>query len=518
MSTSLNIANKKHVWEYYVKLSDFEAQCKFCENRHIYLKDGDLKTHMANHHIKIWKYEEEKTIIKGPWMSFKYLRKSYSQCIICNAHVLSTFEYVKNHLSSHSEKQRENHTFRSWPWKYSTKKDDFVVECNICNKNVFVQVHNYLDVHIKVKHWDKLKNTQETHDTVGSSECVSSLQTNTTSKSLTIVTKKHLWKYFVKLPDFKAQCMFCENIYYYINNGNFYNHMENYHDKFLKYEQERKLIKLPWMYFKYLNKSHSQCIICDANVLSTSESVENHLGSHSEKQRKNHIFCSLLWKYSTKRDDFVVECNICNKNVSLHVPANLDVHIKGKHWDKLKNTQKTHDTVGSSECVSSLQTVTTSKSLTIVTKKNVWKYCVKLPNFKAQCIFCEKKYYYITVDSFRIHIARHHRKIWKYEEEKKRIKLPWMYFKYSNKLYSQCIICNANVRSTSESTENHLSSHSEKQRKNHILRSWPYKYMTRRDDFVVECNICYKNFALGIYQGLIFHIKMTHSDKLKNTN
>nr|XP_012219788.1 PREDICTED: uncharacterized protein LOC105670699 [Linepithema humile]XP_012219797.1 PREDICTED: uncharacterized protein LOC105670699 [Linepithema humile] len=378
MSTSLNIANKKHVWEYYVKLSDFEAQCKFCENKYIYLGDQNLKRHMALHHIKIWKYEEEKTVIKGPWMFFKYLYKSYSQCVICDAHVLSTFKYVENHLSSHSEKQRENHTFRSWPWKYSTNRDDFVVECNICNRDVSLHVHANLDIHIKLKHWDKLKNTQKIHDTVGASECVSSLQTDTSSKSLTIVTQKHFWKYFVKLPDFKAQCMFCENKYNYINTANFFNHTKKYHKKILKYEQERKLIKIPWMYFKYLNKSHSQCIICDANVLSTSESVENHLSSHSEKQRKNYILCGWPYKYSTKINDFVMECNICNKNVLLSVYNYLDAHIKEKHWDKLKNTQETHDTVGSSECVSSLQTDTTSKSLTIVSKSicgNIMQNC-----------------------------------------------------------------------------------------------------------------------------------------------
>nr|XP_012215920.1 PREDICTED: uncharacterized protein LOC105668249 [Linepithema humile]XP_012215928.1 PREDICTED: uncharacterized protein LOC105668249 [Linepithema humile] len=390
MSTSLNNAYKKHVWEYYVKLSDFEAQCKFCENKYIYLRDEYLKPHMAINHIKIWKYEEEKTIIKGPWMFFKYLNKSCLQCVICDTHVLSTFEYVENHLSTHTEKQRENHTFRSWPWKYLTKRDDFVAECNICNKNISLQVYDYLVIHIKVKHWDKLKNTQETHDAVGSSQCVSSLQTNTSSKSLKIVTKKHLWKYFVKLPDFKAQCMFCKNKYNYISTINFRNHMEKYHKKTLIYEQERKLMKLPWMYFKYLNKSHLQCIICDANVLSTSESVENHLSSHSEKQRKNHILSSWPYKYSTKKDDFVAECNICNKNISLQVHDYLDIHIKVKHWDKLKNTQESRDTVDSSERVSSLQTNTSSKSLKIVTKKHLWKYFVKLPDFKAQCTFCKK--------------------------------------------------------------------------------------------------------------------------------
>jgi len=163
-----------------------------------------------------------------------------------------------------------------------------------------------------------------------------------------IATKKHLWKYYTKLPDCRAQCKFCENKYNYINSTEFKRHIAKKHKKIWEYERERKLSKWPWMYLKYLNKLYSQCIICDANVLSTSESAENHLSLHSEKQRENYIFCKWLWKYCVKRNDFAVECNIYHKYISLFIYNYLDFHIKSIHLDKLKNTREMHDTVGSS--------------------------------------------------------------------------------------------------------------------------------------------------------------------------
>jgi len=146
-------------------------------------------------------------------------------------------------------------------------------------------------------------------------------------------------------------------------------------------------------------------------------------------------------------------------------------------------------------------------SRTIVIKKNVWKYYIKLPDFKTQCKFCEIKYYYVSPSNFKIHIARHHRKIWKYEKKKKLMESPWMYFKYFNKLSSQCIICDANVPSILESLENHLYLHSEEHRENYILRSWTWKYCTKSSDFEVECDICHKNLSLPIKEHLNSHIK-----------
>nr|XP_012227772.1 PREDICTED: uncharacterized protein LOC105675320 [Linepithema humile]XP_012227773.1 PREDICTED: uncharacterized protein LOC105675320 [Linepithema humile] len=506
-----NIGFKKHMWKYYTKLPNFKAQCMFCEKKYTYISSyTNFYQHVARHHITIWKYEEKRKVMKEPWMYFKYLNKLYSQCIICDANVLSTFKSVKNHLNLHSGEQRKNYAYQNWSRKYWTQESDFVVECNVCHDNVSFPLHSIMGCHIKKTHLDKFKNTQEIHDTVGTSELVPSFQTDSLSLS---ITTKNLWKYYIKLPDFKAQCMFCEKKYNYINTTKFYQHVARHHITIWQHEEERKQMKEPWMYFKYLNKLYLQCMICDANVLSTFNSVKNHLNLHSGEQRKNYAYRCWPRKYWTQESDFVVKCNICHNNVSFLVNNTVDHHIRKTHLDKLKNMQETHDTVDSSERVSSFQT--NSMSLNIATKKHVWKYYIKLSDFKAQCMFCEKEYSYVTYRNFNKHVTIHHRTIWKYEE-RKLMKKPWMYFKYLNELYSQCIICDANVLSTFESVKRHLNLHSGQQRKNYAYRCWPRKYWTQESDFVVNCNICHDNVSLSVHSYIDHHIRKTHLDKLKN--
>nr|XP_012224431.1 PREDICTED: uncharacterized protein LOC105673402 [Linepithema humile] len=250
---------------------------------------------------------------------------------------------------------------------------------------------------------------------------------------MSLITKEHIWEYYINLTDFKAQCKYCEFKYNYINDTNFKRHIEKNHKKILEYEEERKLRKWPWMYFKYSDQLLSQCIICYANILSTSKSadLEDHLSSHSKEQRKNHILQNWKRKYWTQRNDFEVECDICNNNISLQIRKHLDFHIRKTHSDKLKNMQETHDLVDSSERVSSLETNVTFMPLDIATKKHIWEYYIKLSDFEAQCKYCENKYNYIDNGNFIRHIAKLHEEIWKYEEGGKLRKRPWMYFKRS---------------------------------------------------------------------------------------
>nr|XP_012224428.1 PREDICTED: uncharacterized protein LOC105673399 [Linepithema humile] len=358
---------------------------------------------------------------------------------------------------------------------------------------------------------------QETHDPIDSSERVSSLETNIMFMSVNIATKKNIWEYYINLTDFIAQCKYCEIKYNYINDAHFKRHIKSFHTKILQYEEEKKLIKGPWMYFKYSDELLSQCIICNADILSTSKSEDfvDHLSSHSEEQRKNHILQNWKRKYWTQRNDFEVECNICNNTISLQIHIHLDSHIRKTHLDKLKKKQETHDPIDSSECVSSLETNIIFMPLSIATKENIWEYYIKLADFEAQCKFCENKYNYIDNGNFIRHIAKLHEEIWKYEEGGKLRKRPWMYFKYSNQLFSQCIICDSKVLSTSKFVGDHLNLHSKDQQNSHTFRSWTEKYWIQRNDFVVECNICHDNLPLSIQECLDSHIKETHSDKLK---
>ena len=119
--------------------------------------------------------------MKWPWMHFKYLDNIYLQCTICDANVLSTFESVENHLSLHSEEQQKNYKYKCWPCKYCTQEDDFMVKCDICHNNISIYVSQHLNIHIKLVHPDKLRDTQETHHT-DLSKCVLSLGTGTTSE------------------------------------------------------------------------------------------------------------------------------------------------------------------------------------------------------------------------------------------------------------------------------------------------------------------------------------------------
>ena len=154
MSKSLYITNKKQVWDYFIKLSDYEAQCMFCENKYCYAINSYFKSHVARNHTDIWKYEEERKLIRWPWQYFKYFNKSRSQCIICDATVLCTTKSVKNHLNLHSSQQQDN-IYQSWQHKYWTRKDDFVVECNICQNNVTLSISRSLNYHLKMAHYAK---------------------------------------------------------------------------------------------------------------------------------------------------------------------------------------------------------------------------------------------------------------------------------------------------------------------------------------------------------------------------
>jgi hypothetical protein len=254
----LNIVTKKHVWKYYTKLSDFTAQCKFCEKEYYYIKVANFERHTRKHE-EIWKYEEERKLTKWPWMYFKYFNKLYLQCIICDAKVLSATKSVENHLSSHSKKQQENHILRRWQWKYFTKRGDFVMECNICHKYLSLSVVNYLDRHIKKTHSNKLTNTQETCDTFGSSERVLSLQTDTIPMSLNDCSMSDM--------------------------SNFWVHIKKMHEKVFNLEEKfRSLHGSSRIYFKYFNSLALKCIICDESVLFLSECLEDHLRSHTQKQ------------------------------------------------------------------------------------------------------------------------------------------------------------------------------------------------------------------------------------------
>nr|XP_012230658.1 PREDICTED: uncharacterized protein LOC105676981 [Linepithema humile] len=355
---SLSIATRMNVWDYYMKLPNLKAQCKFCENRYDYITpinfqrhietqhqeiwkyeekrklecylDSHIKRihsdklknmletcntvdssesvslhqtdtmslrHVGTQHPEIWKYEEERKLMKWPWMYFKYLNNLYSQCVICCANILSTSECVKDHLNSHSEEQQKNYyIYRVWPWKYCTQRGDFIVKCNICCNNLSLSVCSHLDSHIKKMHSDKLKIMQETHNTVNSSKHVSSFEMDPMS--------------------LKDSC---------IEISNFWVHIKEMHKKIFNLEEKFRSLHGPSRtYFKYFNSMTLMCIICNKNVLFLSECLEDHLYSHSREELIKHTFHHWLWKYCEKKNNFVVECDICHNNFFLSNETPLD--------------------------------------------------------------------------------------------------------------------------------------------------------------------------------------------------
>eukprot|EP00918_Siedleckia_nematoides_P090068 GHVU01197960.1.p1 GENE.GHVU01197960.1~~GHVU01197960.1.p1 ORF type:complete len:127 (+),score=13.00 GHVU01197960.1:226-606(+) len=121
------------------------------------------------------------------------------------------------------------------------------------------------------RHFNKMKDMQETHDTIGSSKRILSLQTDTASRSLNIANKKEIiWKYYIKFSDFlKHNVWFAKKIllYHFYTFPNTYN-KETY--KNLNVRRTEKVNKMAIDAFQIFR----QYIICNANVLSTSESVK----------------------------------------------------------------------------------------------------------------------------------------------------------------------------------------------------------------------------------------------------
>nr|XP_012218878.1 PREDICTED: uncharacterized protein LOC105670109 [Linepithema humile] len=511
------IINKKKLSQYYIQLLNFEAKCRFCEKKYCYVTNKTFNMHIRRMHEQVFKYEE-----KGqdwPWRYFKYITELLLQCVICGTYILfnNQSEPLIYHLSSHSKKQLEDHTFSSWPWKYCIKCGDFEIKCIICHKNLSLVIERKLDRHMKIAHPGMLENTEETYEIAGSSEDELSLEMDTKSLSLNVANKKRLWKYFIKLPNFKAKCRFCERKYCYISLANFVAHIKRMHEHIFNHEEKRIQQKWSWKYFKYFNKEFLQCIICNGYVLSGNKTdlLVHHLSTHSNKQLEDYKFNTWPWKYCKKCGDYEIECSICYKVLSPAIEQNLNCHIKLKHSEIFGITQETSNTI--EQRVLSPEINTMSMSLNIATKERLWLYYIILSDFKIKCRSCKNKYCYINITHFRVHLKKKHKKVFKYEEKKKLKEWLWRYFKYFNKLFLQCIICSVNVQSKFESLVNHLRSHSKKQLKDHVSHSWLRKYCIKSGDFEMKCSICRKNLSSSIERNLNYHLKIKHLDILEKT-
>jgi len=168
------IATIEHIWDYYVAALNFKAKCKFCESELNYALFGNFINHIRKDHTEIWNYEtREKEISNKHYRNFfKYSSELFVKCIICNKEI-SRNERKGYHLSSsHTVQERDEHCLSPWSRKYFTQNHYFTVQCNVdtCREIVPINIISYIHYHIKEKHPDKLKNTQETHDKAGPSQ------------------------------------------------------------------------------------------------------------------------------------------------------------------------------------------------------------------------------------------------------------------------------------------------------------------------------------------------------------
>jgi len=106
-----------------------------------------------------------------------------------------------------------------------------------------------------------------------------------------------------------------------------------------------------------------------------------------------------------------------------------------------------------------------------------------------------------------------HEPVFHYEEKRIQQKWSWKYFKYFNREFLQCIICDGYVLSSkTDFLIYHLSSHSSKQLEDYEFNTWPWKYCKKCGVYEIECNICYKVLSPAIEQNLNCHIKLKHSE------
>jgi len=168
------IATKEHIWDYYVAASNYKAKCKFCPSELSYATFTMFKRHVKEKHREIWNNEtwERERSDKYDRDFFKYSSELFIKCIICNEEIC-IYESKESHLlSSHTVQERNEHRLSSWPLKYCTQNSYFTVQCNVdtCREIVPINIISHVYNHIENKHQDKLKNTQETHDTAGPSQ------------------------------------------------------------------------------------------------------------------------------------------------------------------------------------------------------------------------------------------------------------------------------------------------------------------------------------------------------------
>nr|XP_012225694.1 PREDICTED: uncharacterized protein LOC105674136 [Linepithema humile] len=322
------------------------------------------------------------------------------------------------------------------------------------------------------------------------------------------ITKKNVWDYYKESRNLQAKCIFCKLTFSYVSLKNFYKHIDNEHEDDFKSIVNGKRRKTPEIYY---NKLKSVCLVCK-NIVSREMFPDHIQNSHSVEEVTKCDQKINKQKYCTQINTFGVRCMLmnCNKTIIFAIEkTGLKNHLASKHKKKWKNKQT------GAMCVPI--EVKNAEKKTLLDNYRLIPEC-----FQANCKFrlCIFRGCYINTTNFTEHVIKDHKEISSYEDINGE-GYPWMYFKYYDEDYSQCLLCqDINTVTTLEDLlKYHLeNTHFATFPFNHNGSSWVWKYCTKIKDFHVRCNLCSIEKELDVQlTDLNQHIENTHLNEPTST-
>nr|XP_012232179.1 PREDICTED: uncharacterized protein LOC105677876 isoform X1 [Linepithema humile] len=487
------IVTRENVWQYFEKVSDYQAKCKICAQKYIYI-NSTFHQHIKRKHAEIFHYEET---CKGrhEWLCFKYNDTLTSQCLFCRQNFQSDFQFLAYYLHQKHVNEVENYVLYDWTWKYCTRISDFQIKCTVCTQELYIPLPQNLNKHIVNKHSEELKNAQETCDITLSSESV--------MNSNIMEVKENMWKYYTKLPNFRTRCKLqnCNFECNYISSTYFSIHIHEKHKAIFKWKNAHNDQK-PWIYFNYSFEYisdkeilYSKCLMCGEFFLVDCESTTTHLlQKHSEEELRNFIDNPWIMKYFKVSDDTAeIKCTICCKNITINIFPFVSDHIIENHLEELHFNISTKDM-----------------------KKLCQNYILK--DFQAKCRSCNFQSCYVNITNFTKHVKKKHKETYNHKEVHEHI-YPWMYYTYFTSYYLICR-CFNKVECIYDFLTTHLNDYSFESFHNTSFRKsgWERKYYTQSSDFEVQCNICRSKISLNIPLWYFDrHVATTHPNRLTST-
>lgn len=301
-----HIITEENVWNYYIKLPNCTALCKFCPEVYPYLSLEHFQLHLKNiDHI-----ECIKSIIKRKRETETleiYFNRFHSKCYICGAGVLY-HEFRKHVKHWHGEQDTLviDYEIQLNTKEYWQPLNDFTGKCKLCKSDdIFsyfmpAKLNDHIISHLK--------------------------------KSTIITSENKLWDFYTKLENFQVKCNMCHVFRSdYISTTNFIEHVRDEHAEIFSYEEENRG-DWPWMYYKYNAKYTSKCLLCfDIYSSTLFDYVKLHMDySHPpETLDQERYNCNWAWKYLKKNDNNEMKCNV--SNCSFKMPFQL---VQLSHFER----------------------------------------------------------------------------------------------------------------------------------------------------------------------------------------